>query len=77
MVCREIWRRNTGAIRLMSAKQHCQLPTGGHANAAKCDAGIRLVPSLGCASECDWDDRAVTGQCGDRHLQLTVVPYHA
>lgn len=29
MVCREIWRRNTGAIRLMSAKQHCQLPTGG------------------------------------------------
>ena len=44
MVCREIWRRNTGAIRLMSAKQHCQLPTGGHATAAKCDARYYLGP---------------------------------
>ncbi len=64
------WRRNTGAIRLMSAKQHCQLPTGGHATAAKCDAGIRLGPWLGCVSKCDCDDRAVTGQYGERIYSL-------
>jgi len=55
MICMKTGRRNPGAIRLMSAKTHCQLPTGGH-QCCKMRCQVLLDYRAGlciCVTECD------------------------
>ena len=64
------WRRNTRAIRLMSAKQQ---PTANRWARQCCKMRCQLFAldhGMGCVSKCDCDDRAVTGQYGERIYSL-------